>query len=596
MVTARLNSASSNLAAGVYSAYGLFTNLNSGVGQSRQFTLSATVPSGPASAYANTLLSLHPVAYWRLNETNRPPPADVVTNAGSLGSIANGLGLAQVSQGNTGRVGNCFRFSNSNQVVTYLGSRVDVPYHPALNPNNPFTVEFWAMPAQLTTDLFCPASSLDASLNGGNSRSGWIFYQSSNSTWQIRVGGLNGYTATSSGGTVQARAWHHLAGVYDGANTSFYVNGVKVAGPTMASGFTPNTNAPFRLGATTIPNRTYDGWVDEAAFYTNVLSNTEIAAHYYAATTNNSGYMAQILASHPLGYWRLEEPAYTSPSRSTLPVALNLGSLSPIGNGIYEPGSVPGVAGAVYPGFGADNVACGFNGGAYIVVPAAYFNWTGPLTLSAWAKANPATDSLQTLVGKGSTSYRLAMDGSGYPRFGDGAQAVGDLIGPNRIDDGQWHQLVGTYNGTNLEFLYLDGQPVASTSSATTPVAGNGNDLWIGGNSEGGASQWFNGVLDEVALFTNVLSAGQVGQLFSSATNVVSQLAPVFQAVTRAGGMLNLSWSALVGRTYQVQYKTNLVQNNWNPLITVAATNATAAASDATTTDRQRFYRVVLLP
>ncbi len=595
-VTVGLNSASSNLAAGLYSANVLFNNLNSGVGQSRQFTLSATVASGSPSAYANTLLSFHPAAYWRLNETNRPPPADVVTNAGSLGPVANGFGLAHVSQGSSGIVSNCFRFSNSNLVVTYLGSRVDVPYHTALNPNGPFTIEFWAMPAQLTTDLFCPACSLDASLNAGNSRSGWIFYQSSNSTWQFRVGGLNGYAATSSGGVVQAGVWHHLAGVYDGANASLYVNGVRVAGPTAASGFNLNTNAPFRLGATTIPNRTYDGWVDEAAFYARALSAGDIAAHYYAATTNNGGYAAQILAGHPLGYWRLDEPAYSAPAQSTLPVANNLGSLSPVGNGIYEPGSLPGVPSAPYAGFGADNLACQFIGAGYIGVPAAYLNFTGPLTVMAWASASPATGNFQTIISKGGTSYRLTMDGSGYPHFADGAQSVGDLVGPARVDDSQWHHWAGVYDATNSEFFYIDGQLVASTNSATAPVTGNGNDVLIGGDPDEGAFQLFNGIADEIALFTNVLSAAQIRQIFSSATDAPSLLAPVFSGMTLAGGSLSLSWSAIAGRTYQVQYKTNLEQTNWSSLITVGATNVTAAASDAAAFDRQRFYRVVLLP
>ena len=60
---------------------------------------------------------------------------------------------------------------------------------------------------------------------------------------------------------------------------------------------------------------------------------------------------------------------------------------------------------------------------------------------------------------------------------------------------------------------------------------------------------------------------------------------------------INLNWSAIPSRTYQVQYKTNLNQANWVSLgNTITATNSTAAVSDALGQTPQRFYRVALLP
>ena len=67
--------------------------------------------------------------------------------------------------------------------------------------------------------------------------------------------------------------------------------------------------------------------------------------------------------------------------------------------------------------------------------------------------------------------------------------------------------------------------------------------------------------------------------------------------VRRTRGGLAFTWAALTGLTYQVQFNTNLTQTNWvdfgDPVI---ATNSTASASDVIGPDRQRFYRVVLLP
>lgn len=75
------------------------------------------------------------------------------------------------------------------------------------------------------------------------------------------------------------------------------------------------------------------------------------------------------------------------------------------------------------------------------------------------------------------------------------------------------------------------------------------------------------------------------------------EVAPVFQTVTRSAGTLTFAWTATTGLTYQVQYKTNLLQTNWSSLGNSSiATNNIMSASDSTGPDRQRFYRVVLLP
>ena len=595
MLTLSFNPSSPNVASGSYPVTVWFTNLNSHLGQSRLVTLYIAPNPHAQGTYANTILALRPLAYWPLNETNLPPPADLVTNAGSLASAGNGFGLAGVIQGQPGVVGASFRFSNPGWFVDLFGSHVDVPFHPALNPDGPFTVELWVKPAQIPSDLFCPAAAVDLTQNGGLSRLGWVFYQATN-TWQFRLGGSNGYVAALSGGSAQTNLWHHLAGVYDGAKASLYVNGQRVAGPTSAAGFSPNQDVPLRLGATTIPNRTYDGWVDEVAFYTQALSPATVAAHYSAVTTNSSRYHAQILAANPVGYWTLDGPAYTAPALDTLPQALNLGTLAPEANGFYLPGSAPGAPGPPDPGLDPNNYACLLNGAGGIDVPGLFLNQTGPLTLLAWVKANPANGNLQTVISKGDTAYRLFLDTNGYPHFADGAQPVGDLVGPYPVNDGQWRLWTGVYDGLQSASLYLDAQLVASTAGATSTPAPNPDDLWLGGDPAPGASRLLNGAFAEVALFTNALSAAQIQQVFSAATNAPAP--PLLLATaTPAAAQLTLTWTSIPGRSYQVQFKTDLTQPTWtnfgNPLL---ATTPLSSASDPLTSAPQRFYRVLLLP
>ena len=72
---------------------------------------------------------------------------------------------------------------------------------------------------------------------------------------------------------------------------------------------------------------------------------------------------------------------------------------------------------------------------------------------------------------------------------------------------------------------------------------------------------------------------------------------PMLKSISQFGGGLNFTWAALRGSSYQVQIKTDLTQTNWVNLgDPVAATNTTASANHVIGPDRQRFYRVVLLP
>ena len=266
----------------------------------------------PATMEDTSLNSL--LRFYRLVENPSLPAVTVPAAPVSLGQYVTGFGYNIITN-QSGAVGNSLRFTNPGLSTSNLTTFVTVPpfysgssppFGSYLNPNGAFTVEFWAKPAQLVNDLFCPASSLDYSQNSGNSRCGWIFYETAGNQWEFSIGGTNGFVATVAGGSVQAGAWQHIAGVYDGANISLYVNGQLAAGPTSAAGFAPNLSQPLRFGSASDGTSTFDGWLDEPAIYTNALSPSQISAHYDAATTNNAGYGTQILGDGPAGYWHFD--------------------------------------------------------------------------------------------------------------------------------------------------------------------------------------------------------------------------------------------------------------------------------------------------
>jgi len=69
-----------------------------------------------------------------------------------------------------------------------------------------------------------------------------------------------------------------------------------------------------------------------------------------------------------------------------------------------------------------------------------------------------------------------------------------------------------------------------------------------------------------------------------------------FGAIAVTYGIFTMTWSAFPNQTYQVQFKTNLLQTSWSNLGgPVSATTISATATDVLS-DSQRFYRVNPLP
>lgn len=120
---------------------------------------------------------------------------------------------------------------------------------------------------------------------------------------------------------------------------------------------------------------------------------------------------------------------------------------------------------------------------------------------------------------------------------------------------------------------------------------------------------WFygaNGASPQAAL-----TWGQDGNLYgTTAEGGVNGNGTVFQlAVPHASlhvsagsavaglGQLHLSWEALPGQSFQIQYKPNLATAVWaNHGMPISATNEDIVAIDLSVTNRQGYYRVILLP
>jgi fibronectin type 3 domain-containing protein len=143
------------------------------------------------------------------------------------------------------------------------------------------------------------------------------------------------------------------------------------------------------------------------------------------------------------------------------------------------------------------------------VPDAASLDLTNAMTLEAWV--NPTTVSgWRTAILKeqtGNLVYALyASATSGRPGAHVFTAAESEAVGTAALPVNTWTHIAATYDGAAVR-LYVNGVQVSSTAVSGTLSAGSG-PLRIGGN--GLWSEWFKGTIDEVRVYSTVLTAAQI--------------------------------------------------------------------------------------
>ena len=550
------------------------------------------------SDYPTTVLSYNPVGYWRLSEAVSSPGANILVNSGTLGAVANAFptpyGVSDPANplryGAPGIVNNCVILTNAapGSIGINWSSMIDVPYNAAFNPpkGSPFTVECWAKPSASSlvsgADLLTPVFSTDVN----QSRSGWLLYYSPEGSvgigaqsWNFRMGGLASYAVNiaSPGGSAPAESWSHVVCVYDGTNALLYVGGQLAAGPTAVTsgaGYNPNRAVPLRFGGTTFAaysatgsGRTFSGSLDEVAFYSTALSANTISNHNWMGTNSPGGYSTLVQASSPIGYWHMDEPTYVPPDPSTLPTTANTGTIAPTANGTNFPGVVANIPGPLGTGFGANNVGIqtSYAAGNVALGNPDALNFSNQITMVAWVKPQ-YTDGLRNILAHG---YNAAGTLETQMRVNSGAYEVGSYApgeGTNSAaglatgDIGNWVFVAGTYDGANWN-LYRYDQLIAGPAPGPSGAVTNDAPWSIGSRGDPTTDgRFFGGGLDEVAIFTNALSLGQLQNIFNSSLMpplfVVKPAWPTANVFVGDSLSLNMSGAGVATLTY-TWYKGN---------------------------------------
>ncbi|MGK5085427.1 LamG-like jellyroll fold domain-containing protein, partial [Bdellovibrionota bacterium FG-1] len=444
--------------------------------------------------YRDVILADAPVGYWRLGEAGGA--ANAVDQIGSNTLAYHNAPTLGAAQTLTGDSDSAIQFTAANQSV------YKSPIGNYLTSN--FSAEFWMKFA-------ANPSSIQFLWYYGNT--GWCqnaVYLQTNGQLRMQSCGVTTpfYNSTSTTAALSTGVWHHVVAIRDGtlSTQKIYIDGALASSVTTPlSAATLYYNAAYGLYWSNhdLFNVSFIGSMDEGAVYNYALSSGQIAAHHDAGL--GKFYPNNILSWQPYGYWRLgEKSGLTAYDLSTNAI-----------NGTYTGGVTLGAAGNIA---NDNDTAVTFNGTTGYVDISSGGYVTNSFTVSAWFKTSTTNGGTYQMIysawdpayGGGGTIHPIHLDPSGHLRVCNPNCA----IGTHTYVDGSWHYVatVGDSTGTNA---YVDGNTTPEVSVAVSSDAAYGLNR-LGASADSTPLYYFNGLIDEVAVFRYPLSAQQISEIFTS--------------------------------------------------------------------------------
>ena len=312
-----------------------------------------------------------------------------------------------------------------------------------------------------------------------------------------------------------------------------------------------------------------------------------------------SAYTVGMLSLNPLGYWKLDG------NLNDATFSQNTGANTILGNPISYTlvgGGAPIDAGGQAGIFNSSKTQS-------ITIPAGSTFSLGilqPFTLMAWVKTANQGLSQMTILGKidaTQSGYALVINnsppltpqgGGRFALFMESQGAVSQVQSNVSVNDGAWHFLVATNDGSGLLTgvqLYLDGAQVTTTAGPNNLSNSivNNVPLSIGGLPSAGSSALpFEGLIDEVAIWKAMLTQAQIQQLAgfaAGARKIMPQF--VFGIDSQHGGSwysaMYFSNTGIAPVTFPVNFTADNGTPLLNvPLITGGATTVTLKPGEST--------------
>lgn len=438
-------------------------------------TAASSVTLGTRGSEVNAPIS--PITLYRFDEGTGQTIYNTIetTRTGTLGPDATVTGTDPSWKAEEScLMGRCLQFTaSSSQYVNVSGSVAGVK-----------TVSFWVKPTTTTTSL--------AVLNGAAGNA----------------------SISVSAGTISAGAGFSSPTIYvNGVQSSTLVaNSWQLVTITTSSGITASNIMIGRVNTGYL-----DGFIDEFRIYGSALSVAQIKSIYassVAAQANIKGAsvnfgavddVAGLLTNGLVGWWKMDEVSGNAVDSSGNATTLTNTAVTP-----YEASSKFGR--------GAD-----FESGSSqyeSVADNTVLSITGSLSLAAWIKPETVSAGTYNILGKwdgANESYRLLQNGDEIRIEIDSAGNYVETTSFN-LAAATWYHVVGVYDSVKQEaHVYINGTEATSTTTGTIPssIGDDGGKFHIGAeDSTGGATGFYDGIVDEVRVYNRALVDSEIRALY----------------------------------------------------------------------------------
>jgi hypothetical protein len=243
-------------------------------------------------------------------------------------------------------------------------------------------------------------------------------------------------------------------------------------------------------------------------------------------------YSTTVLADKPSAYYRLSDSSETvMPDSSASQV-----------NGSYDASNF--TEGATGPVAGDPSTAITLNNGdaagqANAILPL----YNAARTVEAWFNIPSGQQPSGTLAGWGQTNTDEAFD-CGISATAITVDGWGDshsFTTPYPLNDGNWHQLAVSYDGTTIT-AYLDGQPIG-TSQFDSALNTQASPLFIGSGPAGYDGPGDNVALGQVSVYPAALTAARIAAHFAAA-GYAAPSAPTGVTASAGANQATVGWTA----------------------------------------------------
>ena len=324
--------------------------------------------------------------------------------------------------------------------------------------------------------------------------------------------------------------WHYLTLVRNGVTLQVYVDGVlDVSGATGVPANITNT-AALQLGSL-CNGDFFAGELDEARYYTGALSPSEIQA------AMNSGV---VMTNSLVAAYNFDAGSGTTAADQS-----GRGNTLTLINATWAAGH--------------SNGAVQFNGTssrAELPSPAIDLAFTDAFTISVWVHPTTLATGWHMIAARqvgagGGDAWFLGHNGTTLNFFA-GAVVTTSLAA------GQWTHIAAVKNGATVA-VYKNGVLAASTTTATTPLATDANEVGIGAGNNGNPSwgEYFQGRLDDLRFYREARTAQQIQSDRDTPVGMVPDtLPPVIANVVAAAtaGTATITWTTDEASTSQVEF------------------------------------------